>query len=168
MSLTQETQHVAQAKGLLIEHLRGGANNEAFVEAFVDQVQDLEDVHFGLLVDRAIATAVGAQLDILGAIIGRERLGAEDDEYRLYVTAQIRVNVGSGTPEDILDILDLLIVNDFGLFEWAPAAFTIVVDDALTEARAVILADIVQHGRPGGVGASLEYTVVDDDYTFTF
>ena len=69
------------------------------------QIQDLEDSSFEVLLNRWIDTAVGVQLDGVGAIVGEAREGRGDDEYRLAIKARIQINFSEATPEDILTAL---------------------------------------------------------------
>lgn len=165
MTVTKTTTHVDEAKALLVEQFRGKPDLEALLSAFIAQVQDLEDVLFQLLENRWLDTASGVQLDGIGAIVGLERLGLNDDDYRTALRAQIRLNRSSGTIPDNTTILELLISNSFRIREWFPAAFDVVVSDEFTEDPENVAARI---SKAAGVRAYLEYTGEDDDYTFTF
>jgi len=165
MTLTEKTTHVDEAVLLPVEQFRGKPKLAAFLTAFVNQLQELEAVFFDLMEDRWLDTAVGAQLDGLGEIVGVERLGLDDTDYRAAIRAKIRFNLSSGTIPDNTTILPLLISNSFEIVEWFPAAFDVVVSDAFTETASVIAKQL---SKAAGVRAYLEYTKVDDDNTFSF
>lgn len=165
MTLTQKTDHVDEAKALLVQQFKGKTNLEALLTAFVNQIQELEDVFFELLENRWLTTATGTQLDGIGKIVGLDRLWLDDDDYRAALRAQIRLNRSSGTIPDNITILELLITNSFRISEWYPAAFNVIVSDEFTEDPENIARRL---SRGAAIKAYLEYTEVDDDYTFTF
>lgn len=167
MSIEQITDHIAQAKALLITQYQGQPNLEALLSAFIAQVQDLENMLWDLIDKRILSAATGDQLDILGSIVGQKRLGYDDDAYRLLVRVRILLNTSSGTPDNILTVVNLLIENDFAYTEWYPAGMSIVIADELT-ADADLVALVVSLARSAGIHATIEYTLTDDDYTFTF
>jgi hypothetical protein len=165
MTLTLKTTHAQEARDRLVEQFKGKVNLPAVLDAFSAQTQDDEAVYFDLLINRALATSVGVQLDGLGDIVGEERLGRSDDDYRLAIRAQIRKNVTSGTGDEILSIIALLTSNTHELIEYFPAGLKIVFDDELPEDPIQLAGNL---GVAAGVRGSIEYTLVDDDITFTF
>lgn len=167
MTIEQQTDQVAQALDLLIAQYKGKLTMADILNSWTQQVQELEDAFFQLLEDRTLGTGVGVQLDVLGAIVGQERLSSDDDQYLLRIKARIKINISSGTAEQLIEILNLLIDNDFNNIEWFPSAFCMVVHDELTDDPDVI-ADMIADARLGGVNGCIEYTLTDDDYTFTF
>lgn len=168
MTLVKSTTHIVDAKARLVEQFRGSLNLEALIAAYVEQVQDLENVFFQLLLERTLENAVGVQLDNLGTIIGEERMGLSDDDYRLRLRVRVKINASSGTPEQILKIFELLFPdNGFQILEFYPAAFNLIINNELTE-DALQLAEILKESRPAGVKAFIEYTLAPDTDTFTF
>jgi len=165
MTLAYKTTHDTEALARLIEQFKELPNIAALINAYTEQTQDDEDVFWDLLLERALSTAIGAQLDGLGEIVGEERLGRSDDDYRLAITARIKRNVMSGTGDEILEILALLTDNVFTLEEFFPAGLKIVIYDALSEDPEQIARNL---SKAAGVRASLEYSLYDDDETFTF
>jgi len=112
----------------------------------------LEDVFEQLFRLRTLEAAAGVQLDGIGSIVGVARDGLEDPAYRVRIGAQVRINLSTGTPEELLQIARALLPGgiDFHIDELYPAAFELVVDDVFTGveselARAICLA------KPAGV-----------------
>lgn len=168
MTLTQQTDHVGAALGQFLEQYREQPNIEAFTRAFSVEFQELEDAFWGLLTQRLIDHAVGAQLDVIGRIVQRERLGlSDDDDYRAVLKAWIRANRSNGTGNDILDVLALAIANDATLTNYPPASFVVEIADALT-LDAEVIASLIKRSRLGGVGAFVVYSGYDDDESFRF
>lgn len=127
--VSQITTHVNDAKDRLIEQYKGAERFEGLLEAFNLQIQDIEDVIFGLKADLAIETASGAQLDLIGTIVVQPRLGFSDEIYRRLLRAKIGENVSTATIEDIVNVTKLLVgAETVILQEWFPAGFGLWVD----------------------------------------
>lgn len=73
--------------------------------------QRLENAMIQLLTQRTSETAIGAQLDVLGRIVGQDRGGLTDDVFRRYIQARIATNRATGKREELIRIAKL-VVND--------------------------------------------------------
>lgn len=84
---------------------------QEWLEAILAEVQVIEDAILAMYAQGAIADAVGAQLDQLGAIvlIARDTMG--DDVYRRAIRAKIAVNRSRGLLEDVIRVARL-VIND--------------------------------------------------------
>lgn len=80
-------------------------NFEKLIADYIQQVQDLEQVFFQLITLRTLDDSVGEQLDGIGSIVGEDRFGRNDDDYRLAVRGRIRLNLSEGTTEDIIAVV---------------------------------------------------------------
>lgn len=89
----------------LLEQFKDKPNIEAILTSYLQQINDLEDTYESLLNERSIFTAVGAQLDLLGALVNEARLGRSDSVYRLAILTRIGINNSEGTPNQILSLL---------------------------------------------------------------
>lgn len=67
-------------------------------------IQELEDITFSLIVSRSLELATGAQLDQWGRLVGEERLGLVDAEYRRFIEARILVNRCNSTTDELIVI----------------------------------------------------------------
>ena len=108
---TQNTEHAAEAIYHLIEFFRHGPRNQAVLTAAMDEVQALESVFWYLKTcfDLTAATGpAGEQLDYLGAAVGEGRNDRSDADYLLAIRVRILVNSSTGTPEEILAMLELM------------------------------------------------------------
>ena len=74
------------------------------VRAFQDALNELEKLHGGQYIEQAY----GQTLDVIGSIVGQERLEMTDEDYRPWIKVGIKLNTGAGTPEDALGILSIL------------------------------------------------------------
>jgi len=177
MTLTFKDDHVGEGLDLLLGQFKEKANIEATLTAFLDQVQDLEDLNSSLVTDRLIENAVGEQLNILGRIVGQPREGREDDVYRLWIIARIAINKSSGTAEEIYTILKLLTgemeSGSFQIIDAYMAGFELYSYVVLTAEQAAIVVDILNEMKPICVSFTFTYGTTDpvalfDDATTPF
>jgi hypothetical protein len=71
--------HQAEAAANVLSQYPDSVRLLAFLDAFVDQAQSLEELSQDILVMRSVYTAEGVQLDTLGDIVGLERGELSDD-----------------------------------------------------------------------------------------
>ncbi len=86
----------------LTGQFEGSPKLRAIVAAIVSQLTTLETVADSLMSDRWIDTAIGAQLDGCGYIVGEQRSGRDDDAYRAAIKFRVFVNISKGTPSDMV------------------------------------------------------------------
>jgi hypothetical protein len=161
--------HTANGLELLLEQFKRKPRIAAVLGAFLGSVQELDDVAFQVLTERDLDTAIGVQLDVIGRIVGELRQGRTDDEYRPFLRARILVNRSNGLTEEIITIVRVLLGESaqLTLREEFPAAFTIIVDDAIAAPIDAVIR-LLQQAKAAGVRVLLEYSLVDDDEAFTF
>jgi hypothetical protein len=78
------------------------SNVSKFVRVFADQVQLLENATADVKALRMFQYAEKAQLDEIGAIVGENRQGKTDAQYRIAILARINTNASRGEPERII------------------------------------------------------------------
>jgi hypothetical protein len=109
IDIAQNTEHATEAIARLIQQYKDKPRIEAFINALSARVQDLEDTLYDILVESAIANATGTQLDDIGDIVGQQRQGMLDAEYRTFVRARVKANRSSGRLEELIEILKLIL-----------------------------------------------------------
>lgn len=160
MALTEKLNHVAEALDNLVQQFKGSGNLALFITSWVNEVQELEGMWFDLLQNRWIVTAIGAQLDGVGSIVGEARGGRSDDDYRTAIIARVGINVGSGTPEEIITYVTTVTDNgDVVLTEFFPASLTVRAVTALTTAEATIIGNLLKEIKSAGVKIDFIYGV---------
>lgn len=92
MLATLITTHVNDAIARLLYQYKDSDRLKYILTAFSEQIQELEQAIFDLDAGRQIYNAEGEQLDLLGEIVGIERNGLEDDQYRLFILGKIGEN----------------------------------------------------------------------------
>lgn len=143
-------------------------NIEKLVASYATEVQELNDAALGFLIDLFLDDAVGVQLDGLGTIIGVERAGFSDDQYRALLRAQIRVNASSGTIEDVITSVARAadVTTGVVLEEGKPAEFKVTCDTALNLAIAIVAAEVLYQAKPAGVHGVFEFFNLVPVFTF--
>lgn len=100
--------HTAIANDRYTQVFKDKPNIAGMTTAFVNQIQKLENVFQDLGFFRFIYTASGEQLDGLGSIVGEQRQGRNDFDYRIAIITRIAINTSDGTPEEFIAILNLV------------------------------------------------------------
>ena len=101
---------------------RNDQNTLGIVLPIAETLQELEDVIYSLRNALSIEDQEGANLDVIGSIVGEERLGKRDEKYRLFLRARALINKSSGKIPEIIEILktafqaDSVIVREPGVF----------------------------------------------------
>lgn len=150
-TMTQKTTRVTEAQGRLIEQFREHVNIDALVKAFAQQSQEVEDAAWQILDDTLIATAVGTQLDNLGTIVGVERAGRTDADYRVRIGAQILLNKSSGTIEELLALATALgCTTNTVITEAPPAKLEVDVNVVLSNGEEI--GTVMGSARGAGIG----------------
>jgi len=168
--LFEITNHCALAKAKLLEQFKTKPRIESILcDVYIAQVQDLETALYDLITERTLDNAVGAQLDILGEVIGQGRLGLDDDDYRALLKARVLANRSDGQAETLIGIMVLVygVGADITLTEPDPASVRIVV---LTESvfDPEILFGVLMDAKSAGVRLVYVYIEQDADETFQF
>lgn len=153
MNSTYIPDHIARAKDRLIEQYKEKPKIEGLLEAIVKPLQELEDLFLALGTERWIDSAIGAQLDVVGKIVGAQReVGQNDEDYRLAIKAQIIMNLNQGTPEEIIAAAKFFIGSIFIWYlEVYPAAVDIFSSTVIPEENRAKIRAQLKKFLPAGV-----------------
>lgn len=163
--LAPTTDVVAKGLGRLLEQYKGKENIETWIQIYLEGVQDLEDHAWLVYTQRFLENAEGVQLDVLGDIVGEQRGGKEDPQYRIWIGVRIRLNRSFGTIKDVIDCILLATDALFTVREYTSAAFEVRFDehpDFPNDIQA-----IVKLGKAAGVNGNVFYPP-DDEPGFRF
>lgn len=158
------------AAALLIDIFREKPQFLKLLSSYVAETQELENALFELGDAFWVNTAVGAQLDGIGEIVGIARDGADDTTYRIRIKARVLINLSSGTPNEILTLVRALLpagASDPSYTPYYPAAFAISVT-GLTPTEVAEIAAAVIETTPVGVRSNFMYSLDTDSNTFQF
>jgi hypothetical protein len=150
-----DAEHVARGVDRLIERYRK-PRTSALLASWLTEVQAAEDALWQLYVERSLATAEGAQLDVLGSIVGQPREERSDDVYRVWISARNLVSRSSGRATELVAIARKLVpppadVGAVRLEEYYPAALTIRITSPVTLELGYQIAHMLFLAKAGGV-----------------
>ncbi len=149
MSLEKINIFVKNALDRLIEQDKHKNTKTGLVKSFVSEQQKIEDAMYEVYTQFGIYTAIGAQLDVIGSLVGEVRRSTNDEIYRLAILARIQLNVGAGEPDTIINAIKQWMnptVIDFR--EPIPAFFSMFIQ-SITDVKNI--ATIVQEIAPAGI-----------------
>lgn len=150
--------HFQDGRARLIEQYRDKPRIEDLTGILMGQIQAMESALWQLFVERSIDTGIGAQLDVLGDIVGAERQALNDADFTALIRATIKANNSEGTPPDIFAIVGAALGNPVpgfaDLIPRFPAGYHVIVlaPPLFDEA---ILSRLIQAGTSAGVRAVL-------------
>tara|TARA_R100001594_G_scaffold53735_1_gene87293 strand:- start:25537 stop:26208 length:672 start_codon:yes stop_codon:yes gene_type:complete len=127
----QRINQVESGLAKLLEQFKGKPHIEGILTTYLQQSQDTQTTYEEMLDERSIHTAIGVQLDMIGALVGEERFGRPDEEYRTAIFVRIAINSSNGTIPDIKQIISTLtgLTNEqIRVVEHYPAGMYIYLD----------------------------------------
>lgn len=153
--------HAQQAIARLLNQYRSSTKLQNLLSALIAPLQDIEAALGDMNVSRYLPAAVGAQLDLIGKIVGLERPpGASDAVYIQELYGQIKINTSQGQPEQAIQTYQLFTGAALALlFEFFPGEIQMQSDytppdQATVEMLIRILYEVIPAGvRPHGLVA---------------
>lgn len=115
--------HVAAGLARLITEYKGATRLQKLLTALILPLNGIEQNLTDMNIFRYLPDAFGAQLDLIGRIVGLRRpAGMGDAEYILQLYGQIKINTSQGQPEQAIQVFQLFSgASQVRLFEWFPA-----------------------------------------------
>lgn len=172
MTIARVSDHVESGLGLLIEQYKNKPRIAALIASELNQIQDLEDAIWDVLISRLLDTATDAQLVTLGSIVGQDPIDGEDDDlFRLRIYTRIRANRSNGHPDDVIAVCLLAlegVATDWTYDDIYPASFIVEVMEPISTQMAILVAEFMRAAKAPGVGGSLHYSDEDEADTFAF
>lgn len=134
--------------------------------------QDIEDTLQAMLAQKFVDNAEGAQLDLIGKLVGQSRLGMVDADYRRLVRARISVNRSKGTTEDVITVADLVLGDDaatFHVMNVSRASLVLRVEDVtVTAEEGELMLRMLRDTVAAGVRIILEWGISPEVELFQF
>lgn len=147
---------VEDGLSLLLPQFRRSNRLRGLVKSVLVNLQEVDDVALQIRDNTGILTAVGAQLDVLGKLIGLLRGGLSDEEYRQQLLVEISINRATGSPESILNMLRLVTGSNLvTITESYPAAIIVTAPEGSERINQNLLDKL----SPAGVRMTLLGTV---------
>ena len=131
-------------------------NFQKYIKIFIDQLQECEDAAQQFANVRSINNATGILLDIAGEIVGVDRLGRSDSEYRTAIKNKILLNRSSGEPETVIQGLRIFAnATNISYYEVWPAKINLVFSSVV--APPADLRESLEQIAPAGVKIYLNW-----------
>lgn len=166
MTLERIEQHTEQAVLSLAPPWWGKPRIAAFLAAFTDRVQALEDDLWDILELRTIDAADLVRLKVLGRFVGQPRLTFDLETYRTVIKARARANVSKGTRTDILAVLRIL-YGDAGTYTFLELGnATLYITAGAPVADPLTATVIIPDTRAAGVGVHFLFSDSDPEDVF--
>jgi hypothetical protein len=167
MSYEKSTIHRAKGLARVIEQYKNKPVLEALLTMVLDQCQELEEVFYDIYTKRFLANAEGVQLDTVGALVGEDRKGRDDDLYYLWIKVRIAINRSKGTSGDIINLIKLIETSAFVLYEPGGATLIVEFQEAPVQDESVLY-EVLFQGKAGGVALFLVAGDFDQGEAFVF
>ncbi len=104
--------HVQQGEDRSTSYFKTKKNYLALLKVFLEQLQEIEVAFHDLSKAKDLSQVTGIWLDYIGRIIGEERKGRGDEDYRAGLNLRIAVNTSDGTPPVIYEIVKTFTQSD--------------------------------------------------------
>lgn len=163
--------HAEAGTSRLAAQYRNKPNFASIFKVLFRQCQDLEVALQQLLDLRSVDTAQGEQLSVLERIVGQPRLSTDDEVRRAYVRARVKVNKSSGTADELLTILALVLEPPrvAHLVEQFPAGIYVTVTGGTVSTEfASVYFGLLMEAKVAGVRLVFEYYQSADGAMFQF
>jgi hypothetical protein len=162
--------HVAKALSRLPEQLKNSAVIIALLKALLAPAQEIEDMFYALLALKSIDDATGAQLDLIGKLVGQPRGGNLDPDYRKFIRVRLSVNKSRGLRSDYIKIISLLYPTaKIEVRARANATAEVTIHNVIiSDADAAIIMSFLQLAHGAGVRVVLGTFPGPEDTAFTY
>lgn len=168
-SVTRNPLVIDNIMAVMLHQFFGKTRLEGVAAALGVELQSLEDGIYQLLSEVNLDTGVGAQLDLIGKVLGVPRLGLSDENYRVRLRVEILVRASRGTIDDLLGIvraaMALILDASYSLSEPSTATVEITFTGTVGTLFPVELLSFLERARVYGVQLWL---VRADEDAFTF
>lgn len=111
MAITRIDSHIADSRDRQLSQYKR-PNLDALVATMAQRVQDIEDALFSVYGCFDLATATGAQLDVVARLVGTSRYGLSDDQLRVLLVGVINLQNGNSTAETLVSVAKALFQTD--------------------------------------------------------
>lgn len=150
MALALIDNHIEAGLNRLLQRNKESYNINNLLEVIIKPIQEIENQIYDLYTERSLDTAFGVQLDGIGKIVGINRNGLDDIDYRSALIIQIQINKAGGEPESIITAIRQLFKTEIIVFQDIyPANYEVyIASDTVVENAKALITSI----SPAGVG----------------
>lgn len=174
MTTIKITTYVADAIELIGSYLNQIPELVTILSSYSGEAQALEDDLWDVLTGAGLSIddSEGVQLDRIGKLIGQPRWDRSDADYRRLLTGRILVNSSTGTPEDLISIIQSIVgpvvitYERPGATAQAALSWESGVATSVDDERALVA--FIEAGKPAGVCINLNETDTTVTPAFAF
>jgi hypothetical protein len=105
--MLERKDHINETVKLLPEQFRQSANLVSLIQLIANRILDVDNEAIDVAIQQKISTAQGWWLDFFGELLGIERSGESDDQYRARLISFARARTGSGDFTSIAEAIRL-------------------------------------------------------------
>jgi Protein of unknown function (DUF2612) len=167
MTVQSITDHQARGAALLTEQFKHRPLITLLLKSWLAEVQQLEDAAHDLQLQRALDSATGVHLDILGALVGQVRGGRSDAVYRIWIAARALVNRSSGTTSQLLAIASKLCGDPVRLEEQYPGWFTLHAEQPVGGGAGSEAAQLLRIAKAAGTEMHFRWHDTASEFRFS-
>lgn len=172
---------VAEGYEKLISHWKDKPKAVGLLVSYLREIQKVEDLLHEINDGTSLNTAIGAQLDVIGVLIGVERDGQQDPIYRDAIKSRIGLTDASGTIPDVKAVAKLVANSTVArVYEHFPACAYLYTNGLVSRTSdlaiqgahvggvrsRVLWFDGDNHFHPAGIRVEGETPIVDEGSTF--
>jgi len=160
--------HTQDALARLLAQYVGMPRVQSLITTFSAQIQDLENAIYPLDEGRAFwngttTPAIGAQLDIIGSLVGINRNGLSDQQYILFIFGKIAQNYSDGTRPTMAVVVQNLFQAQISLIQdYYPAGLGVEAIGSEIPPSLYPIAKAIVEGALGA-GIKLTYAAASQD-----
>ncbi len=165
---------IESGKDKLLADLKGRPNIEGILTSYLEQVQETQETYEQMLDERSVYTAIGVQLDTVGALVGESRQYRTDEVYRAAILTRIVINNCDGTIPSIIQIIKLLYPEATSVKFWEhfPASINFLLLQTINDRQAYLLNGINNYWQISqdiviSLGEDVNFTTEFDNYDTT-
>lgn len=167
----QDTNVQTEAEARIYEQYKKKPKIQSMVDFLAARLQGMENMLWGVATLRFLSSATGAQLDLLGRVVGQNRNGLADSDYLNCILARIFCNRSSGAIPDIYNVFAFILqgAQTMSIPVSAAGGMELVIGGAtLTAPWVTIFKQFLKDSRMAGIGAVLRYLNSPPGASFSF
>jgi len=163
MAYSKKDTHVEEGLANLISQFEDKKKIRDLLTGYLSQIQNIEDAASGVIRILDKDSAVGKQLDLIGALVGEPRSGRTDANYLVAINARIALNNSEATRNEVINIAILVAGSPITVTvtEQYPAAFDMVIDGDIDPSlvKTTRMAAFISSARGEGIKGVLIFQV---------
>lgn len=159
MATVETVNHVEQGLSFLPSYYDDKPKAKALLQVYLERYQGLENLLQQVLYIFDIDTAVGIQVDKIGALFNLKREGRDDETFKSAILERAALRTSSGTEQNILDISRAISGADTSrVFDHFPASTYVFINKPATKD----IANAIQDAHAAGVSTRVIWYDGDD------